>query len=51
MAPHRLDVIPLILLKGVPGGASINGHNSTGGHGGASGQGRNSSKATWWCLL
>jgi len=27
------------------------GHNSTGGRGGASGPGRNSTEATWWCLL
>jgi len=39
------------LLRGVPGGASTKGRNSTGGRGGASGPRRNSTKATWWCLL
>ena len=33
LAPHRLDVIPWILLRGVPGGASTKGRNSTGGRG------------------
>ena len=42
MAPHRFDVIPWILLRGVPGGASTKGRNSTGGRGCASGPGRNS---------
>jgi len=51
VAPQRLDVIPWIPLRGVPSGASINGRNSTGGRGGALGLGRNSTKATWWCLL
>ena len=51
MAPHLLDVIPWALLREVPGGASTEGRNSTGGRGGASGPGRNSTKATWWCLL
>ena len=30
MAPHLLDVIPRTLLRGVPGGASTKGRNSTG---------------------
>jgi len=30
VAPHRLDVISWIPLKGVPGCASVNGRNSTG---------------------
>jgi len=51
VAPHRLDIIPLTLLRGVLGGASTKGRNSMGGRGGASGPGRNSTKATWWCLL
>jgi len=42
VAPHRLDVIPWTLLRGVPGGASTKGRNSTGGRGGASRPGRNS---------
>ena len=42
MAPHRLDVIPWTLLRGVPGGASTKGRNSTGGRGGASRPRRNS---------
>ena len=42
MAPHRLDVIPWTLLRGVPGGASTKGRNFTGGIGGASGPRRNS---------
>jgi len=32
VAPHRLDVIPWTLLRGVPGGASGPGRNSTDGH-------------------
>jgi len=51
VTPHRLDVIPWALLRGVPGGASTEGRNSMGGRGGASGPGRNSTKVTWWCLL
>jgi len=51
VAPHLLDVIPWTLLRGVPGGASTKGRNSTGGRGGVSGLGRNSTEATWWCLL
>jgi len=51
VAPQRLDVIPWIPLRGVPGGASTNGRNSMEGRGGASRIGRNSTKATWWCLL
>jgi len=51
VAPHLSDVIPWTLLMGAPGGASTKGRNSTGGRGGASGPWRNSTKATWWCLL
>jgi len=51
VASHLLDVIPWTLLRGVHGGASTKGRNSTGGRGGASGPGRNSTKTTWWCLL
>jgi len=51
VAPHRFDIIPWTLLREVPGGASTKGRNSTGGRGGASRPERNSTKATWWCLL
>jgi len=47
VAPHLLDVVPWTPLKGVPGGASTKGRNSTGGRGGASRPGRNSTEATW----
>jgi len=37
VAPHRLDVIPWIPLRGAPGGASTNGRNFTWGGGGGGG--------------
>ncbi|QCD92902.1 hypothetical protein DEO72_LG5g971 [Vigna unguiculata] len=48
------DVIPWTLLRGVHGGASSIGLNSTNlevrVHGGAYTTGRNSTKIKWWCL-
>jgi len=55
VVPHLMDVIPWVLLGEVPGDASAIGPNSMSLemriHGGVSRLGRNSTKATWWCLL
>jgi len=55
VVPHHTDIILWAHIGGVHGGASVIGPNSMNlevrVHNGALRLGRNSTKATWWCLL